>query len=197
MQIIRKILLLPFLFLALLLSSCSTNRGQAGINASSESIDNRQDNSVARRFLAPESHGQTAVDSAIQLSQKYAKLSEDVVALRGQNQELLTENNRLKEQVTDLDTKLKQAQKELAEANDLLIEMRIELNNWKTDVLGFRNEIREAETAQLEALLQILKILGGESIAESDHSEKENSISGSSDSQTESQKTLKQGNSDE
>ena len=40
--------------------------------------------------------------------------------------------------------------------------MRIELNNWKIDILGFRDEIRDAETAQLEALLKILKVLGGE-----------------------------------
>jgi predicted RNase H-like nuclease (RuvC/YqgF family) len=177
MQIILKILPLPFfLLLILLLSGCSTNRERAGIGTLSESPSNWQDSSVARRFQAPESHGQTAVDSAIQLSQKYAKLSEDVVALRGQNQELLAENNRLKEQITDLDAKLKQAQKELTESNDLLIEMRIELNNWKTDVLGFRDEMREAETAQLEALLQILKILGGESIAESSHNANGNSV---------------------
>ena len=36
------------------------------------------------------------------------------------------------------------------------------MNNWKTDILGFRDEIRDAETAQLEALLKILKVLGGE-----------------------------------
>jgi len=36
------------------------------------------------------------------------------------------------------------------------------LNNWKTDILGFRDEMRDAETAQLEALLKILKVLGGE-----------------------------------
>ena len=61
-----------------------------------------------------------------------------------------------------LEPKLQQTQKELAEANDLLIEMRIELNNWKTDILGFRAEMRDAEKTQLEALLKILNVLGGE-----------------------------------
>ena len=66
------------------------------------------------------------------------------------------------EQVASLDGQLQQTQKELAEANGLLIEMRIELNNWKADILGFREEMRNAETAQLETLLRILKILGGQ-----------------------------------
>jgi hypothetical protein len=39
------------------------------------------------------------------------------------------------------------------------------------DVLGFRNEIRQAETAQLEALLKILRVLGGEVTVESASSE--------------------------
>ena len=57
---------------------------------------------------------------------------------------------------------LEQAKKELAEANDLLIEMRIELNNWKSNIIGFRDEMRDADKYQLEALLKILKVLGGE-----------------------------------
>jgi len=48
-----------------------------------------------------------------------------------------------------------------------MIEMRIELNNWKTNILGFREEMRDADTAQLQALLRILNILGGEIKAES------------------------------
>ncbi len=59
--------------------------------------------------------------------------------------------------------------KELAEANDTLIEMRIELNNWKVDILGFRDEIREADTEQLKALIKILEVLGGEIKAKSAH----------------------------
>ena len=37
-----------------------------------------------------------------------------------------------------------------------------ELTNWKTNVLGFREEIRSAEQAQLDALHRVLKLLGGE-----------------------------------
>jgi chromosome segregation ATPase len=101
------------------------------------------------------------------LSEKYAELCEEAVALREKNQNLIDENSQLKERISVLEADLKKTQKELTEANDLLIEMRIELNNWKMDVIGFRDEIRQAESAQLEALLKILKILGGEVTVES------------------------------
>ena len=118
--------------------------------------------SVAKRFQGTTQKGPTAIESAIELSEKYAELSEKAAVLRQKNQNLTTENSRIKEQLTHYQSQLKQTQKELSEANDLLIEMRIELNNWKTDILGFRGEMRNADKAQLKALLKILKALGGE-----------------------------------
>ncbi len=87
--------------------------------------------------------------------------------LRQENQTVIADNRRLKDRLAVLETQLQQTQKELNEANDLLIEMRIELNNWKTDVLSFRDEMRDADSAQLQALLKILQILGGEVKTES------------------------------
>ncbi len=104
----------------------------------------------------------TAVESAIALSDKYAMLSEEASALRQQKKNLDAENQRLKDELQSCRSQLEQAQKDLGEANDLLLEMRVELNNWKNDVLGFRDEMRDAEKAQLEALLKILKLMGGE-----------------------------------
>jgi septal ring factor EnvC (AmiA/AmiB activator) len=109
-----------------------------------------------------ESPKTTAVDSAIELSDRYAKLSDETSALRMQNRNLEAENQRLKTDLKTTQDRLEKAQKDLNEVNDLLVEMRVELNNWKTDVLGFRGEMREAEKAQLEALIKILKILGAE-----------------------------------
>jgi septal ring factor EnvC (AmiA/AmiB activator) len=104
----------------------------------------------------------TVVESAIALSDKYAKLSEEASALRQQKQDLDAENQKLKDEMQSCRSKLEQTQKDLGEANDLLLEMRVELNNWKNDVLGYRDEMRDAEKAQLEALLKILKLMGGE-----------------------------------
>ncbi len=116
----------------------------------------------AKRFADTAPGGQTIVDSAITLARQHAELSEKNAVLQQKNFELIANNQQLKDQIAALEPQLNQAKKELAEANDLLIEMRIELNNWKTDILGYRNEMRDADKAQLEALLRILKVLGGE-----------------------------------
>lgn len=44
----------------------------------------------------------------------------------------------------------------------MLIELRGELTKWKSNVLGFRQEIQTAQQAQLEALQKVLRLLGGE-----------------------------------
>ena len=122
--------------------------------------------SVAKRFQGPDSQNPTPVESAMELSKKYAGLSEEVTVLRREKQDLVTKNRQFEDLNSTLKAQLQQTQKELTEANDLMIEMRIELNNWRTDILGFRDEIRDADTTQLQALLRILKILGGETKAE-------------------------------
>ncbi len=108
---------------------------------------------------------ESALDSAIELSKKFAALSEEMAKMQAEKEQLVVENKELKLQIEKLYPEAEQARKELAEANDLLVEMRIELNNWKSDVLGFREEIREADKIQLEALLKILRVLGGEEVS--------------------------------
>jgi hypothetical protein len=78
-----------------------------------------------------ERHSPTAVESAIALSDKYAKLSEEASALRQQNQALDAKNQNLTE-----------------------------------DLQSCRSKLEQAEKAQLEALLKILKLLGGETKTE-------------------------------
>ncbi len=119
-------------------------------------------NTAYQRLQPAQAQRPSAVESAIELSEKYAKLSEEASGLRQKAQNLNDENLQLKDDMQSCRSRLERAEKELGEANDLLLEMRIELNNWKSDVLGFRGEIREADKAQLEALLKILKLLGGE-----------------------------------
>ncbi|HUV65094.1 MAG TPA: hypothetical protein VMW24_14450 [Sedimentisphaerales bacterium] len=159
----KTVLLLVFITQTLLwLSGCSAQKqSTVGIHPD-DPLQKYWSENVAKRFQEPDSRGGTAVESAIELSEKYASLSEEAATLRQQNQELTNKNQQLNDQTAALDAQIQQAQKELAEANDLLIEMRIELNSWKSNILGFRDEMREAETAQLEALLKILKVLGGQ-----------------------------------
>ena len=158
----RTTILLISLTAIFLLTGCSAEQASVETMAGSDPLEFPQDDSVAKRFQESTPQSPTAVDSAIELSEKYARLSEEAAAIRQQNHGLLANKRQLEARTVVLKEQLQQAQKELAEANDLLIEMRIELNNWKTDILGFRDEMRDAEAAQLEALFRILKVLGGQ-----------------------------------
>ncbi len=168
----KTILILISLMPIFLLSNCVSVQEPLELAVLSDSTvqlrspksEIQQGASVAKRFQESASpiENPTVVASAMELSKKHVILSEQAAVLRQQNRELIVQKQQLKDQVVALETQLRQTQKELTEANDLLFTMRIELNNWKVDILGFRNEIRNAETAQLEALLKILKMLGGE-----------------------------------
>ena len=106
----------------------------------------------------------TAVEEAIHWSRLYAealqKVSErdaEIARLRSLNAEKVAEIEAVRNQ-------LKQAEKELLDANTLLIEMDGNLDNWRKDVLGFREEMRRADVAQIEALEKVLSLLGAESL---------------------------------
>lgn len=143
------------------MTGCTAPQGRPEANARAGDSGN----AAATRFRDTPLEGRTAVESAIELSEKYARLSDQTVTLRQENQRLASENETMRQQLTTLDAKLKQTQKELMEANDLLVEMLTELNQWKSNILGFRGEMRQAAQAQLEALLKVLEILGGEAEA--------------------------------
>jgi len=105
---------------------------------------------------------ETAVENALVWAEKHAKVVEKLVKAQQECRQL-TEKNRL--QAAELEVvrqQLKQAQKELSEANAMLMEMQAELEKWKTDVLGFRNEMKKAQETQMIALRKVLKLLGGE-----------------------------------
>jgi len=168
MQIEKKIINLTILFVVIfLLPGCSSTQQPTELAANSVAAEMQQNDSIANRFQRPDPEGPTVVESAIKLSSEYSRLTQEAALLRKQNEDLIARNRQLEEQAVSLDVQLQQTQKELTEANSLLIEMRVELNNWKADILGFREEMRNAETAQLETLLRILKVLGGEVTTES------------------------------
>jgi len=130
--------------------------------AAMPTITSEQNNPAVNRFQEPSPDGTTPVETAIKISEKYAKLTEEAAQLRQENKQLSVQNIELNTQLDSTNEKLVQAEQELKEANDMLIDMRIELNNWKVDVLSFRDEMRNADKAELQALLKILKTLGGD-----------------------------------
>ena len=167
MNNIKKITIVTILsLLTFPLASCQTPQGRVKIVFPTDPAETKPNTDISKRFQTPDQKEQTAVESAVELSQKYAKLSEETANLRQENKNLMLDNQKFIEQLDNLKVQLNQSQKELDQANDLLIEMRIELNNWKTNILGFRDEMRNADSAQLEALLKILNVLGAETKTE-------------------------------
>ncbi len=160
-----QIILLLLIPVIILIGSGCTPQMQRSRAGTITPTDNRSSAAVAQRFQDSPAESRTAVESAIELSEKYARLSDETATLKEKNQQLEADNQHLLQQIETLEAKLRQTQKELGEANDLLIEMLTELNNWKSNILGFRGEMREAAKAQLEAMLKVLEILGGEAEA--------------------------------
>ena len=108
----------------------------------------------------------TAVDDALLWARKCAESLETLDQERQKNVKLAEENQKLAGQITKSQADLARAQSELAEANKLLVDVRQEVTKWKTDVLGFRDEIRKANQAQIEALAKVLTLVGAEVPAE-------------------------------
>jgi riboflavin biosynthesis pyrimidine reductase len=97
-------------------------------------------------------------------AQRYDELSKQYEYLRQEHVATVEQSNRLQQEATVMKMELEQTRKELQQSNALLQDAHIELSKWKADVLGFREEIRQAQTAQLLALSKILRILGAESM---------------------------------
>ena len=109
-----------------------------------------------------ESTTPTAIENALEWSQKYARSVEDLSRQQEANRKLADEKRQLAEQIAAARAELTRAQKELQEANDLLITVRQENERWKADVLGHRAEILLAHKTEMDALVKVLRLLGGE-----------------------------------
>ncbi len=104
----------------------------------------------------------SAVESALAWSEKYAKVSEDLTKVQQQKLDIEDANKKLTVQVAKLQAENENTQKDLAEANQMLVELRRELDKWQQSVLGFRDEMRDAQKAQMEALRRLMVFLGAE-----------------------------------
>jgi septal ring factor EnvC (AmiA/AmiB activator) len=95
-------------------------------------------------------------------AQRAAQASEQVVKLQQEKGELVQKNQALQDQLNKVKQDVDQLSHELADANAMLVDVRKELEKWRVSVLGFRQEMREAQQTQLEATAKIMKMLGGE-----------------------------------
>lgn len=114
------------------------------------------------KTVVRDDEGGGAVENVVLLNQKMAYTQEKLAVLQADNAKLGQQTAKQADEVQRLRTELALAQKELADANDLLKEMRQSLDKWKADVLGFRDEMRSAQKAQLDAMAKILTLLAGD-----------------------------------
>ncbi len=159
-----KMLMLASLIVLPCLYNCSGTQNPVKIVFPPEFGENEKPQSAAssKRFEQQDATKTTAVEAAVEMSQKYAQLSVESTELKRQNEKLQEENRQIHQQLEQARTELDSTQQELDQANNLIMEMQVELNNWKADVLGFREEMRQADIAQLQTLQKLLEILGGE-----------------------------------
>lgn len=108
------------------------------------------------------SAAQRSVDAALMWSEKYEKLITEFETVKKKNESYHLNNVKLQEEITKKDKELALTRKELDEANEILLSMRLELSQWKKDVLGFREEMRNSQKALLAASAKILRELGAE-----------------------------------
>ena len=122
------------------------------------------DTTIANRFSSAEEESLQG-DNPMRWSEKYDDISSKYMSLAEENLNLTKERNELKKRLLALETDLNDTKRELADANLFLQDMHRELTKWKGDVLGFRQEMRQADGAQINALTKILKLLGAETTA--------------------------------
>lgn len=103
-----------------------------------------------------------ALEKYTALLEKHNRTIAEMARQQEQNRQLYDESRKVNEQAITLKGELARTQKELQEANDLLIEVRQQNEKWKADVLGYRDEIRTALQTILETEIRVVRLLGGE-----------------------------------
>ncbi len=104
----------------------------------------------------------TAVESALEWASKYAEVAANRDELLRENLELKDADQTRNHKVRALEQQLARAEKELQEANDMLLLMQDELSKWKASIIGYRQEMRDAMSVQLDATRELLSYVKGE-----------------------------------
>ena len=161
MKYFNKIMCVSLIFICLMLSACDIAlQKPKDITLDELLLETPRQNTNADRFHNT-TDSPTAVDSTLKLSQDLETLTEKLASQEKLNKQLSDENHLIKQQKKLLEDELEQTKKELDQTNKLLMDLRVELDEWKASTLEFQKEIRNTDKAQLEALYKILQILDG------------------------------------
>ena len=112
-----------------------------------------------------EEQSESAVETALAWAQKHMEVSAKLTASEKENRALAEKNQALQQQLDSSKGLLTAAQRELNEANTMLKDLETRLAKWQENVLGYRQEMRDAQKAQMEGLARVIKLLGGEAPA--------------------------------
>jgi hypothetical protein len=159
---LRTMLVMMIAVVALAPVGCATQAATQPWVPPQPSHPPAQDAVYLPKVAEPESPIPSAVETTLVLQEKYSRSLEDLQRERDRNRELSDEKARLLESVNKLQAELAKAQQELGDANTLLVQVRQELEKWKNDVLGFREEMRQASKTQIDALAKVMNLLGAE-----------------------------------
>lgn len=114
---------------------------------------------MGKASVVAEGGASSGVAAAQLWKDRYTETVEKLLKANLNCRDMELENRDLKASGAALEGKIRQAEKELAEANAMLREMGSELDNWKRNVTGFQEEMRKSRVAELRALQRILGIL--------------------------------------
>lgn len=120
---------------------------------------------LAHDVVAPqagEDRTNGAVQEAVGWMKKYTHATEQLMQSATKCMKLKDENRELKSQIIQLQGKNEQYQRELHDANKEILVTNDALEKWKSRVLGLQDLNNKAHEVQLQALYQILKVLGSE-----------------------------------
>lgn len=164
MRLIKGIMIVG-LFGSMMLGGCNLNKDySANLKVANEtplaSGQEYHDKTAIRDETGTETNNAVAV--AMEWARKYAEASSKRDQLFHENRQLEKKQQTFQQQITKLQLELKRAEEELTQANFMLLEMKTELGKWKISVLGFRNEMRQSQKVQLDTLVRILTLIGGE-----------------------------------
>jgi septal ring factor EnvC (AmiA/AmiB activator) len=114
----------------------------------------------------PETGSRDALTIANDWADKYAKAAKELIAERDRRHELEQENKTLQAQIAQLKKEMGKYQQELQDANAMMVSMKKDLEQWRTNVLGFRQEMMASQAAILESQRKILIFLGAEEVGD-------------------------------
>ncbi len=107
----------------------------------------------------------SAVASAMEIQEKYAKAMERMMEMQRQVVAMEKANHELAKKLAAMESARTQDARELKDANERLFEMKKDLETWKKNVFGFQGEMRQALVAIMKSQERVLKLLGAEQIS--------------------------------